>query len=182
MKTRKPVKGEAKKAAAQVQLGYKGTPERLKKFLEALADGQTRGAACAVAGISPDSLARYTAASADFAASVKNAEYEAEAMFASRIKKAAHPQTVITTKTITRVDGSIETTETQNTEYHWQAAAWWLERRRHETYGLKATIVVQVQRAIAELLEFVQTEEPALYEQLSTVLERGSQAPQNHNA
>ena len=46
------------------------------------------------------------------------------------------------TKTVTRTlpDGKIETTVTEETAPQWQAAAWWLERRRHQKYARRVEV------------------------------------------
>lgn len=88
---------------------YKLTPEVTQKVMEALRGGNTRMAAAEYAGISYDSFARYFDADVTFGDSVKQAEAECEVRCVALVQKAA-----VTT---------------------WQAAAWWLERRRKEVYG-----------------------------------------------
>jgi hypothetical protein len=88
--------------------------ERAELICVALRKGGTRKAACDVVGVSQDSFARWLDRYADFADLVKRAEAEAEAEMVGAIHAA-----------------SKET---------WQAAAWWLERRRNEDWGRKDTV------------------------------------------
>ena len=87
----------------------KRSPEREQAILNALRLGNTRRNAAAYAEISDDTLARWQEADAEFRGAVTKAESDAEARFLGVIAKAAHEGT-------------------------WTAAAWWLERRRHEDY------------------------------------------------
>jgi hypothetical protein len=88
--------------------GYKQTPERVERLLKALRAGNTRRASCAYAGITDDTLSNWCKKS-DFSDMVQKAESEAEMRNVQVIMKAA--------------------------EKSWQAAAWWLERRRREDYS-----------------------------------------------
>jgi hypothetical protein len=96
----------------------KRSPEREQRILNALRIGNTRTAAVALAEVSLDSLARWMAEDAEFCGAVERAESEAESRFLGQVAKAA-------------ADGT------------WQAAAWWLERRRWQNYrrreGLEVT-------------------------------------------
>lgn len=87
----------------------KRTPERQTAILNSLRLGNTRRAAAAFAEISEDTLARWQADDAEFRGAVTKAEADAESRFLGNIAKAA-------------ADGT------------WTAAAWWLERRRHQDY------------------------------------------------
>lgn len=89
----------------------KRTPERETRLIEALRAGNTRRAACAYAGIDQDTLANWLRRWSDFSDLVQKAEADAEIRNVAIIQKAA--------------------SET------WQAAAWWLERRRSADYKLK---------------------------------------------
>jgi len=88
----------------------KYTPEAVKKITDAIQLGATHELACKYAGISEDSLARWQARYADFAAAIKEAEGSGAVGWLLRIEAAAK-------------NGS------------WQAAAWKLERRYPEQYG-----------------------------------------------
>jgi hypothetical protein len=87
----------------------KRTPERQTAILNSLRLGNTRRAAAAFAEIDPATMWRWCEDDATFRNAVEKAEADAETRFLGNIAKAA-------------ADGT------------WTAAAWWLERRRHEDY------------------------------------------------
>ena len=95
----------------------KRSPERELAILNALRVGNTRTASCAAAEVSLDSLARWMEADAEFRGAVVKAEANAELRFLGQVAKAAAGQ-------------------------NWQAAAWWLERRRHEHYRRREGVEV----------------------------------------
>lgn len=80
--------------------------------LTALRSGNTRTAASAAVGVDRHTLARWIAEDAPFRAAVEKAEAEAEKKMLGVIETAAYGGT-------------------------WQAAAWWLERRRRDDYAVK---------------------------------------------
>jgi len=86
----------------------KRTPEREARLFEALRAGNTRRASCSYAGIDQDTLIRWINRFPDFAEAVEKAESDAEIRNVAIIQKAASDT--------------------------WQAAAWWLERRRSADY------------------------------------------------
>ena len=88
----------------------KATDPRLEACLNALRAGNTRTASATFAGISRMTLYRWLEADETFRDAVEKAEADAEVRYASQVARAA-------------TDGT------------WQAAAWWLERRRHADYG-----------------------------------------------
>jgi len=92
----------------------KRTPERRKRILDVLRAGGTRQAAYGSGGIADTTFARWMADDAEFAEDVKIAESEAEARATAIVSKAMG--------------------ET------WQAAAWWLERRRSGDYAKRTNI------------------------------------------
>jgi hypothetical protein len=106
-----------------------GAP-REEAVLSALRIGCTRRAAAAVADISEDTFARMLA-DAGFADAVRKAEGAAEATYSAIVSEAA-------TKS-------------------WQAAAWWLERRKYEDFGRHERVDVtfdtrkEAERLAAEL-------------------------------
>jgi hypothetical protein len=108
----------------------KHTPEREQRLLDALRAGNTRKAACHYAGISEEALARWLRASVDFVDAVQKAESDAEVRMVAEIAQAARGST-------------------------WQAAAWWLERRRPDDFGRRDRVDIelrmQVKRLAAEL-------------------------------
>ena len=91
--------------------------------------GNTRTAAAAYAGIHRDTLYAWLARRPMFAQAVEKAEADAEVRATATVLKAAQKGT-------------------------WQAAAWWLERRRPADYGRRGRLDVHVEleaevRAIA---------------------------------
>ena len=86
----------------------KMTTERAEAILDALRMGCTREAAAGVGNIHRVTLLRWMD-DASFRSEVEKAEQQAEAAYTYSVQ-AAVPK-------------------------NWQAAAWWLERRRHESYG-----------------------------------------------
>jgi hypothetical protein len=87
-------------------VGEERRKQQRESVLTALRGGNTRTAAAAYAGISKETLYEWMRTAADFSDAVSKAEADAEVRSVAHIIKAAG-------------DGS------------WQAAAWWLERRRY---------------------------------------------------
>ncbi len=81
-------------------------------ILAALRAGNTRTAAAAAGGVDRHTLRRWVDSDAPFCADVEKAEGEAEKRFLRVVEDAA-------------IGGT------------WQAAAWWLERRRKDDYAQK---------------------------------------------
>jgi len=88
----------------------KRNPAVVAAILEALAAGQARGTAAALAGIGATTLARWVADDPDLACRVEQAEAQAVRDALGVIHRAAESGT-------------------------WQAAAWWLERRYPEVWS-----------------------------------------------
>ena len=86
------------------------SPERIEAIVRALRIGNTRRAACQAADLAEDTLARWMKRDAGLCGAVVKAEAEAEQRFLGQVAKAAAEGT-------------------------WTAAAWWLERRKHQDYG-----------------------------------------------
>lgn len=80
--------------------------------MQALREGNTRRAAAALGGIGESTFQEWLHEKVGFAAAVEKAEGECEAEMVSRVRRAALGDT-------------------------WQAAAWWLERRRAADFGRK---------------------------------------------
>jgi pyruvate/2-oxoglutarate dehydrogenase complex dihydrolipoamide acyltransferase (E2) component len=97
----------------------KQTPEREARLIEALRAGNTRKAACHYAGIEERTFQRWMQHSVAFVASIEKAESDAEVRMVAQIAKAAQ-------------DGT------------WQAAAWWLERRRSDDYARREKVDLEV--------------------------------------
>lgn len=101
------------------------TPHRRKRLVRALADGNTRRTAAALAGIDDSTLRRWLARGHEEASgpyhtlrlAVEQAEAEAESRMVALIRSAA-PQT-------------------------WQAAAWWLERRRPQDWRKRTAVELE---------------------------------------
>lgn len=93
----------------------KATEPRVEALLNALRAGNTRGAAAAYAEISRQTFYRWLESDVSFRDSVEKAEAEAEVRFAAQVAKAA-------------------------TNGTWQAAAWWLERRRPNDFALRSRV------------------------------------------
>ena len=102
----------------------KRSPEREAAILLALEIGNTRRAACAGADVSTDTFGRWMADGAAFCVAVERAEAKAEQRFLNNVAHAA-------------AGGD-----------SWQAAAWWLERRRHDEYARrdKVDMTIDVKR------------------------------------
>jgi len=94
--------------------------------LSALSAGNTRQAACFYAGISDETLANWMRRSLEFLERVKKAEADAEVRMVAQVARAAQEGT-------------------------WQAAAWWLERRRPEDYGRRDRVEVTLRREAERL-------------------------------
>ena len=86
----------------------KRTPERVEAICALLRTGTTRKAAANASGIHEDTFYEWMKDS-EFSESVKSAEAEVENEMASLVQVAARDT--------------------------WQAAAWWLERRRNQDYA-----------------------------------------------
>jgi len=87
------------------------TPELLATICAAIADGNTRVCAAQAVGQSERWFHDQLASNAEFAAAIEKADAEAEQRMVRVISSAAPKE--------------------------WTAAAWWLERRRHEAWGRK---------------------------------------------
>lgn len=98
----------------------KMTDARVASLLNALRVGNTRRAACAHADISPDTFYRWKATDRTFSDAVEKAEGEAEGRYLMHVAQAAQSGT-------------------------WQAAAWWLERRRNEQFGQRQRVDLSVE-------------------------------------
>lgn len=94
----------------------KYTPEMVDALCRLLREGTTRSAACAACGIHYATFKDWFDRKAEFSSAVQKAEADAQQRFERIVARAA-------------TDGT------------WQAAAWWLERRRKDDYALKQTTV-----------------------------------------
>ena len=96
----------------------KFTPERVEAILDALRGGCSRMAAASAGGIHYDTLHDWLAKNPEFLREVEKAESLAEANYTAVVFKAAAT--------------------------NWQAAAWWLERRRFRDYARRDRVDVTV--------------------------------------
>ena len=113
----------------------KRTPEREARLLEALRAGNTRKAACHYAAISDETFSTWQARDLDFLDAVKKAEGDAEVRMVAQIAQAAQTGT-------------------------WQAAAWWLERRRPDDYGRRERLDAHVQSDGRTVIEIEYIDRP----------------------
>lgn len=104
----------------------KYTPDRVKRITDALAAGNTRGAASAYGGINQGTFENWMRRHAEFSEAVKDAEARAEVSHVANIAQAARSGV-------------------------WTASAWWLERRRHQDWGRKDKL--EIIRTVAEMAE-----------------------------
>ena len=102
------------------------TPRRPKlgkpAALEALRHGNTRRAAAGAAGVTHTTFYRWVDGDVTFRAAVEEAEHQAERMYLAAVESAIGDS--------------------------WQAAAWWLERRKSDDYARrdKVDMTVDVKR------------------------------------
>jgi hypothetical protein len=104
----------------------KCSPERVEAILAMLRAGNTRSAAAAAAGVDRSQLWRWMARDATFRNAIEKAEAEAKLRFVGQIDRAV-------------TDGT------------WQAAAWWLERRRPDAWGKRERVDLTVRREAERL-------------------------------
>jgi hypothetical protein len=105
----------------------KYTPETVKKIVDALSAGCTRKTAAAFAGVDESTFCRWLHRFADFASSVTLAEASCEVAMVATIRAAAPSD--------------------------WRAASWWLERRRHQSWGRVDRIEVDIRMAAERVAE-----------------------------
>ena len=122
------------------------TREVQSKICEALLAGTTRDAAARCGGICIATFKLWmkkgresrTGKYSDFSAAVEAAESECQRDFEDVIRKAAQGVEEVTTKEIAGKDKDgnpfVRRETTKRTVYSFQAAAWWLERRRRKDY------------------------------------------------
>jgi hypothetical protein len=90
--------------------------ETVEAILQALRDGNTRKDSCSVAGISEETFSQWRKRYPEFLDSIEKAEGKA-AFHAVNVVRSA-------------MDSGV-----------WQAAAWWLERRRKQDWSLRTETV-----------------------------------------
>ena len=134
----------------------KETPARVTAIITMLEDGHTRRASCWANGISEDTFARWLS-KAEFAESVQKAEARAEQAAAAIVLESARGYATTRTKTSVDAEGNTRTETLEATERHWQAAAWWLERRRPEEYSITTKVRLEVQDEIRNLFDYLRS-------------------------
>lgn len=121
LRWRRDAEAEAELMVRPTGLGTK----RSEAAIEAIRMGCTREAAAGVAGVTRMTLYRWIESDDTFRDEVLKAEQQAEAAYTYAVQQAV-PK-------------------------NWQAAAWWLERRRHQSYGRRDRVEMTVDlRALAE--------------------------------
>jgi len=123
--------------------------------LAALRDGCTVADACAVAGISDDTLARWKRADAEFAGAVEKARAEARRARVQRIRAAGEAG-------------------------NWQADAWFLERSDPQNWGRTSKLILDVdaglQRQLADAARVRGIDLGAVFEAMINELGIGADA------
>jgi len=99
---------------------------RAQKILQCIRSGGSRASAAGLAGINPATLT-------DWMARGKSGEAPFDAFYAGIKAADAHAEQEMV--------GIVREAAKMGT---WQAAAWWLERRRHKTYALKRDMKLEV--------------------------------------
>lgn len=112
----------------------KYSPAVQEAILASLRGGNTRTASAKAAGINYDTLLSWLKRYPKFLGDVEKVEAEAEAERVGYILASAKGGIVLSRKVTTRKDGSVVEEETY-ARPEWTAAAWWLERRRHQDWG-----------------------------------------------
>lgn len=128
----------------------KQTAERARRIVEVLCGGGTRRAACATAGISEDTFARWLERSADFADAIEKAEAAAELRCTKIVFDAASDS--------------------------WQAAAWWLERRRSQDYSRRERLDIDVRARAEQLAQEVGIDAHEIIREAERLLMKGRAA------
>jgi hypothetical protein len=102
--------------------------------MEALRAGNTRRAACSYAGIDQDTFGNWLKRFPDFSDAIEKAESDAEVRNVAIIQKSA------------------QTT--------WQAAAWWLERKRKADWALRTEMTGPSGSNLEVVVRFADEDQP----------------------
>jgi hypothetical protein len=131
----------------------KYTLDRADRIAQGISAGLSKHAASSLGAVTEDTLARWEKRYAGFAAKIAHAEAEAEARYIGVIAKAAFGHEVVERKEVHKENGDVEVTVTTRHEYDWQAARWWLSRRRRQDWGdrLDITLHGEIENLIAQL-------------------------------
>ena len=113
--------------ASRIGRTSKRTDARVAALCRLLAGGATRRAASAGAGINSDTFYDWLERDPTFSDAVQKAEADAELMFTSIVAAAASDS--------------------------WQAAAWWLERRRPDDYGRRDRVELDIRQQALQVAQ-----------------------------
>ena len=111
------------------------TPEVADAVVQAVADGLPRGTAAALAGVSASAVYAWLRAG-------RKRQGRRFVQFLHRIKR-AEAEAVLAR--VQHIDRAATT--------HWQAAAWWLERRHPEEFGTERKRIRELAKEVKELVE-----------------------------
>lgn len=127
---------------------------RAAKVIEGLKAGMTRTGAIGLVNMSRTTIQRWCERYPSFNAQVEAAEAEAEARYTQVIARSAFGYDV-TQVTVTEDPAGGRTTITKTwREYDWQAAKFWLTKRRREEWGdsLHIDLDVEITTLIREIM------------------------------
>lgn len=146
------------------------TEEMRTRFLEAISDGDTIRNSCAYAGFSTTAFYEWKqyiregrrignrAELADFLDSYRETEAKAKHEAVQDVRRAGQGKQLLSrqTRTVTRTDGTVETTITETfVPAEWRASAWLLERRDPKEWGRRdrtpVDMVKEAERLASEL-------------------------------
>jgi hypothetical protein len=125
---------------------------RARKICAAIAKGNTRRVAAALAGIDESTLYEWANQYPEFSKSLDHADAKAEAGYAGIFRKAALGYAATRTRTTVKADGMAETVTETHREFDWRAAESWLKRRRPDDWGDKIDVKQLPDDALIRLL------------------------------
>lgn len=135
----------------------KYTPECVQKICTALEQGHARRVAYALAGISHECFSDWLNSKPEFSERIKSAEAVAEAEMIKTVLKAANGFRNTRVKRTKNADGTIREETSVEDQFTWQAAAWWLERRRPDDYAISHRVKLEVEDEVRALLDFIRS-------------------------
>jgi hypothetical protein len=128
---------------ANLSIGYKGKPVRIRAILDALEHNHSIESAAMAGGIQARTLYRWMDRDVRIVALVQGARATAEMRCIDGIITQGSPHEYVKIVEVVDGDGQVKqcTTETR-TESSWQALAWWLERTFPDRYGRRDRLSV----------------------------------------
>ncbi len=124
---------------ANLSIGYKGTPVRIRAILDALENNHSITAAAMAGGIRKGTLYRWIERNETIRTAILSAKAQAEMRAVTNVLGPQHKET----RRQVLSDGQIVTlVETQDTDPVWQQWAWWLERTYPDEYGRRDRLSV----------------------------------------